>query len=339
MSQMLIEAQEAPQRVREALTRDQDLYAELGDRLRKLDPKMVATVARGSSDHAATYAKYLYPLCLGKVVASLPPSVVTVLKAPLKVENQFVLSISQSGKSPDIVSAVDTARKAGALTATIVNDISSPLAATAEVLLAQHAGVEKCLAATKTVICTLTAIARIAAAWTNEDSLKESLEELPRFLEEAVKIGLESDENQLKGITNAFILSRGLGLTTALETALKFKETCGIHAEAFSAAEVRHGPREIVDQNYAVIAIALPGSGQEDVMAAARELKEQGARVLTIAPKSAGADFPLPEGADPRLLPIVAIQTLYPWLARASKALGRDPDHPRVLKSKIVETF
>lgn len=339
MSQMLTEAQEAPQRVREALTRDQDLYAELGDRLRKLDPKMVATVARGSSDHAATYAKYLYPLCLGKVVASLPPSVVTVLKAPLKVESQFVLSISQSGKSPDIISTVEAARKAGALTATIVNDTSSPLATAAEILLPQHAGVEKCLAATKTVICTMTAIARVAANWANDGGFKESLQELPKFLENAVKVGLEGNENQLKGITNAFILSRGLGLTAALETALKFKETCGIHAEAFSAAEVRHGPREIVDQNYIVIALALPGSGQEDVLAAAKELKEQGARVLIVAPKSVGADFPFPEGADPKLYPIIAIQTLYPWLARASKALGRDPDHPRVLKSKIVETY
>lgn len=339
MSQMLTEAQEAPQRVRDALSRDQDLYAELGDRLQKLDPKMVATVARGSSDHAAAYAKYLYPLCLGKVVASLPPSVVTVLKAPLKVENQFVLSISQSGRSPDIISTVDAARKAGALTATIVNDTSSPLASTAEVLLPQHAGVEKGLAATKTVICTMTAIARIAASWSNDGRLKESLQELPAFLESAVKVGLECDENQLKGITNAFVLSRGLGFTTALETALKFKETCGIHAEAFSTAEVRHGPREVVDQNYVVIAFALPGSGQDDVLKAAQELKEQGARILIVGPKSVGADFPLPEGADPRILPIIALQTLYPWLARASKALGRDPDHPQRLKSKVVETY
>ncbi len=339
MSLMLAEAQEAPQRVREALAHDQDLYAELGERLRRQDPKMVATVARGSSDHAAAYAQYLYPLCLGKVVASLPPSVVTVLKAPLKVENQFVLSISQSGRSPDIINTVEATRKAGALTATIVNDTSSPLASAAEVLLPQHAGVEKGLAATKTVICTMTAIARVAASWANDGRLQEALQELPEFLEKAVRVGLESDENKLKGITNAFILSRGLGYTTALETALKFKETCGIHAEAFSTAEVRHGPREIVDQNYVVIAIALPGSGQDDVLAAARELKEQGARVLTVASQSVGADFPLPERVDPRVLPIVAVQTLYPWLARASKALGRDPDHPRVLKSKVVETF
>lgn len=339
MSHMLAEAQEAPQRVKEALLRDQGLYEELGARLRKMDPRFVATVARGSSDHAATYAKYLYPLCLGKVVASLPPSVVTVLKAPLQLKDQFVLSISQSGRSPDMIGAIDFIRKGGALTATIVNDTSSPLASTAEVLLAQHAGVEKGLAATKTVICTMTAIARVAAAWSQDKKLQASLEELPLLLEDAVQVGLSSDEHSLQGVSNAFILSRGLGLTAALETALKFKETCGIHAEAFSAAEVRHGPREVVDQKYVVLAFALPGSGQDDVIAAAHELKSQGAKVLLVAPKSAGADFVLPETSDMRVQPIVALQTVYPWLARASRALGRDPDHPKTLKSKVVETY
>ena len=336
---MLREAEEAPLKIKESLSFDQNTYAELGARLRRMDPKMVATVARGSSDHAATYAAYLFPLCLGKVVASLPPSVVTVLRAQLKVRDQFVIAVSQSGRSPDMIGAVENIRKSGALTAAIVNDASSPLASTAEIFLNQHAGVEKGLAATKTVICTMSAIARIAAAWSDDQRLMESLKELPSLLEQGVRTGLEADEGLLKGVTNAFVLSRGLGLTCALETALKLKETCGIHAEAFSAAEVRHGPREVVDKNYVVIAFALPGSGQDDVIAAAQELKAQGARVLLVAPRAAGADFALPEASDARVLPIVALQTLYPWLARASRALGRDPDHPKTLKSKVVQTY
>lgn len=338
MSQMLTEAQEAPRRVRAFLEADRELYRELGARLRRLNPVAVATVARGSSDHCATYAGYLIPACTGRVVASVPPSLTTVLQAPVSFAGQFLLAISQSGSSPDILRTLEATKNSGALTAALVNHADSPMAKAADVFLDQHAGPEKGLAATKTVLCTNTAIARLTAEWTQDEKMLKALEELPEVLGQAVEQGLRFDEKLLQGISSVYVISRALGMGAAHEIALKIKETCGLHAEPFSAAEVRHGPREIVNENFAVIALAIPGSGQEDVLKIAEELRAQGAKVLTVAPPAAHPTFPLPDARDPRLLPIIALQMLYPWLARCSVALGRDPDKPKRLLSKVIHT-
>lgn len=327
-SVMLEEASTAPTRIRDFLARDRDRYDELGARLRALAPTVVATVARGSSDHAAYYAAALIPMCTGRVVASIPPSLVTVLGARLDLAGQLVLAMSQGGGSPDIVRTVQAARDRGALTAAIVNDASSPLAQTAEVLLPQHAQPELSMSATKSVIATMTAVARLTAAWAEDRALLAALDALPDVLDQAARRAM--DPGLLAGVSHVYVLSRALGLGAATEVALKLKETCGLHAEAFSAAEVLHGPREIVDDRFVVIALPVPGSGDDDVRAAARELAAQGARVILVDD--------VPATGDPRLGPIAVLQQLYPWIARTSRALGRDPDRPRTLKSKVIKT-
>lgn len=337
-SQMLLEAQDAPNRVRELLTTDKGVYAELGSRLRDLDPAVVATIARGSSDHAAGYAAYLIPQCTGKVVASLPPSVVTVLNARLRLKGQFVLSLSQSGGSPDLNNTQARAREGGALTAALVNVADSPLAKSAEIFLDQKAGPEKSITATKSVLCTLAGIARLTAEWAQDAALLKALPLLPEALAEAAASGASYDDQLLQGVKHAFVLSRALGYGAATEVALKLKETCGVHAEAFSTAEVRHGPREIVNKEYLVIALALPGSGDADVLAAAGEMKAQGARVLVVGQPGTGQSFALPALPDNRLAPLAALQLLYPWIARAAVALGRNPDKPKTLASKVIKT-
>lgn len=328
---MLEEAREAADLVHSLLSKDIETYQRLGEQLREWKPAFVATVARGSSDHAATYASYLIPYSTGQVVASVAPSLVSVLGSKLDLNGQFVLAISQSGRSPDIISTVAAAKESGALTAAIVNDLQSPVSAQVDYVLPQHAGTEG-IAATKTVLCSLAAIARLTAEWTQDKKFLQALQNLPQHLSHSYGRGMELDDSFLKGISSAYVLSRGLGLSTALETALKLKETCGIHAEAFSTAELRHGPREIVDQDFAVIAIALPGTGHADVLGAAEEMKAQGARVMIL-------DLSGVDGAsDARLSPLLALQTLYPWLARSSRTLGLDPDRPRTLKSKVIQT-
>lgn len=326
---MLDEALSAPAKLRDLLASDRERYAELGSRLRALAPVVVATIARGSSDNAAHYAAALVPRCTGRVVSSIPPSVVTVLGARLELAGQLVIAMSQGGGSPDILRTVQAARGSGALVAAIVNDVTSPLAQATEVLLPQHAGPELSLSATKSVIATMAAIARICAEWSDDAGLRAALDGLPAVLERAA--ARELDPTLLAGVSHVYVLSRALGTGAAAEVALKLKETCGLHAEAFSAAEVLHGPREIVDARFVVIALPIPGSGDDDVRFAARELEAQGARVVLIDD--------LPAAGDARLAPIVALQTLYPWIARASQALGRDPDRPRTLKSKVIKTI
>src|SRR5262245_30120952 len=259
MSMMLDEALSAPARIRDFLARDRELYAELGQRLRALRPNVVATIARGSSDHAAYYAASLVPLCTGRIVASVSPSVVTVLNARLDLAGQLVLALSQGGGSPDIIRNVEAARASGALTCAIVNDATSPLAKAAEVLLPQHAGPELSLSATKSVIATMAAIARLCAEWADDDALRAALAGLPAVLDAAAASAM--DTSLLAGVSHVYVLSRALGFGAATEVALKLKETCALHAEAFSAAEVLHGPREIVNDRFVVISLPLPGSG------------------------------------------------------------------------------
>lgn len=329
---MLKDAQEAPACIRKVLTQETSVYETLGRKLRELDPVCVTTIARGSSDHAANYASYLIPLCTGKLVASLAPSLTTVLHATLQTKKQFSLAISQSGRSPDIIHSVENVKNGGALCAAIINDVDSPVAKMADALFPQHAGQEG-IAATKSVLCTMASVARLVAEWTQDKKLLGALEQLPILIEQGLKIGLTLDTGLLKDVGHVYVLSRALGLSAAQESALKLKETCGLHAEAFSAAEVRHGPREIVGGNFFVLAIALPDSGHDDVVAAAQELKAQGAKVLLIDSNV------LPKMPDARLAPLVALSVIYPWLAESSKALGHDPDRPKMLKSKVVKTL
>lgn len=329
---MLREAQEAPECIRQVLNQDGASYETFGRQLRELDPTCVTTIARGSSDHAANFASYLIPLCTGKIVASLAPSVTTVLNAKLKTKNQFSLVISQSGRSPDIINSVECVQNGGSLCAAIVNDVDSPVAKMADALFPQHAGKEG-IAATKSVLCTMTSVARLIGEWSQDQKLLSALQELPAVIEQGLKVGLTLDKTALRGVNHVYVLSRGLGLCAAQEAALKLKETCGLHAESFSSAEVRHGPREIVGGNFLVLALALPGSGHDDVLAAAQELKSQGAKVLQVDSSI------LPKMSDTRLAPLVVLSILYPWLAESSKALGHDPDHPKTLKSKVVKTL
>lgn len=333
---MLAEVQETPELVRAALGVDQNRYAELGAKLRDLNPSFVATVARGSSDHTANYASYLISQATGKLVASVAPSLVTTLKSSL--EAPFALAISQGGSSPDLIQTLQNIRARGAFTLAIVNQAESALGRAAEVEISPRAGNEKSIAATKSVICTMTSVARLVAEWAQDESLQKGLVQLPESLRSACEAGVVASDRLLDGFTHVYVLSRGLGLSAALETALKLKETCGLHAEAFSSAEVRHGPREIVDGKFLVLALALPGPSEQDIVASARELEAQGARVVFVGPRDISGSLALPAMADFRLAPIAALELVYAWLARSSKALGRDPDHPKTLLNKIIKT-
>ena len=329
---MLAEILEAPERVAALLARDADRYAVLAETLRREPPPFAVTVARGSSDCAAAYAAYLVTALTGRVVASLPPSQTTLEHTRLAVAGALVLAISQSGQSPDIVETLAATRAGGGRTVAIVNAAASPLASIADHVLEQQAGPERSVAATKSVLCSLAVVARLVALWAGDEPLLADLATLPDHLAAAAAAGMAAPSLPVEADTPVFVVARGPGLAIAQEIALKLKETCGLQAEAFSAAELRHGPREIVDERFLVLALALPGPGQADVRAAARELAAQSARVLVIAPDEAAETAP-----DRRLAPLLALQTLYPVIARTAEALGRDPDRPARL-AKVTRT-
>lgn len=276
-SLMFEEAHSAPRAVTALLAADLERYEALGAALRTASPTGTLTIARGSSDHAAAYLAYLLTVRSGRLVTSLPMSLITLYHAPLVTERLLAIAISQSGRSPDVVEPMRELRKGGAITAAILNDVEAPLGAAAEWVLPLHAGSERSVAATKSFVCSLVAGARLTAHWCECADLVQALGTLPSALEEACALDWSQAVEPLAASERLMVIARGMGLSIAKEAALKLKETCGIQAEAFSSAEVRHGPQALIAAGYTLFAFALRGPSQGEVLAFAKEMKQRGA--------------------------------------------------------------
>jgi glucosamine--fructose-6-phosphate aminotransferase (isomerizing) len=337
-SLMLQEAVSAADCVALQLSNDVERYAELGRKLRSTNFNSAVTVARGSSDHASGYLAYLIMSRLGRLVTSLPMSLVTLYKSPLVTRDTLAISISQSGQSPDVVEPIRYFRDGGATTVALVNDTASPLAQAAEWTMPLHAGKEQSVAATKSFITSLVAGARLVAEWHNDPELKEGLAALPDALRQAAQTDWPAAIDVLAPARNIMVVGRGISFPIALEAALKFKETSALQAEAFSGAEIKHGPMALIEEGYPLLIFATRGPTQAGLVALAEEMRGRGARVLLAAPDDvASRDLTLPVAATPDLDPIVAVQAFYVMAAQLSKARGLDPDRPRHL-SKVTRT-
>jgi glucosamine--fructose-6-phosphate aminotransferase (isomerizing) len=337
-SMMLKEALSAAQCVALQLESDVERYADLGRKLRTTTFNTALTVARGSSDHAANYCAYLIMARMGRVVASLPMSLVTLYKSPLVTRDTLTIAISQSGQSPDVVEPIRYFRDGGATTVALVNDINSPLAQAAEWAMPLNAGKELSVAATKSFITSLVAGARLVAQWQNDPELLEGLAALPEALDTAGRADWSAAIDVLAPARNIMVVGRGISFPIALESALKFKETSALQAEAFSGAEIKHGPMALIEEGYPLLIYATRGPTQDGLIKLATEMRGRGARVLLAAPDNiAERDLTLPVAATPDLDPIVAIQSFYVMAARLAEARGMDPDAPRHL-SKVTKT-
>jgi glucosamine--fructose-6-phosphate aminotransferase (isomerizing) len=338
MSRMLDEAREAPGVIARQLNEDQDRYRALGALLRSQPPASLLTIARGSSDHAAHYAAYLVMARLGRLVTSMPMSLVTLYQSKIQCQGLASFAFSQSGQSPDVVGPTEYFRRGGAVTCAFVNDAASPLAQAAEWLFPLHAGAEKSVAATKSFIAQLVAGARLATAWQDDAAMQQGLEGLPGVLEQAVQADWSHAVRTLHDADRLFVVGRGLSLPVAMEAALKFKETCGIQAEAFSAAEIQHGPMALIEEGYPLLVFAPRGPAQAGVLELARAMRARGASVLLAAPAGTpDANLPLVEAALPELDPVSTIQSFYPMVEALARARGNDPDSPPHLK-KVTKT-
>jgi len=329
---MLEEALASGRQVAALLAADEARYAALGAALRALPPLGAVTIARGSSDHAAAYFAYLVMSRTGQLVTSLPMSLLTLYKAPLAKQRLLAVSISQSGRSPDLIEPMQVFEAAGATTVALVNDAASPLAQAVDWALPLHAGPEQSVAATKSFICGLVAGARLAAHWGEHQDILEGLQALPAALEEACRQDWSAAIEPLRNVSKLMVIGRGPGLAIAQEAALKFKETCGIQAEAFSGAEVKHGPMALIDEGYPLLIFAPRGPAQAGLLALAEEMRARGAIILLAAPAGTpGANLPLVESTSVELDPISVIQSFYPMVEALSRARGRNPDEPRFL--------
>lgn len=335
---MFKEASSSADFVAEQLKHDRERYAELGARLRAHPPAAAVTVARGSSDHAANYAAYLIMSRIGRIVASLPMSLLTLNKAPLQARDTLAIAISQSGQSPDVVEPIRYFREGGATTVALVNDAASPLAQSAEWTMPLHAGPELSVAATKSFIASLVAAARLAGHWQNDAGFLQAIEQLPESLQVATGLDWSPALEVLIPASRIMVVGRGISFPVALESALKFKETSVIQAEAFSGAEIKHGPMALIHDGYPLLIFATRGPSQAGLIALAEEMRGRGANVLLAAPADIRErNLTLPIAATPDLDPVVAIQAFYMMAANLSIARGLDPDKPRHL-SKVTKT-
>ena len=337
-SMMRVEALQAPAAVQRLLAANTPAVTALAQGLRQHPPAAVLTVARGSSDHAAHYLAYLAMVRLGRLVTSLPMSLVTLYPSKLDCTGLLSIAFSQSGQSPDLVLPTQTFRLRGARTVAVVNDAASPLALASEWRLPLHAGPEHSVAATKSYIAQLVAGAQLVAHWQQDAGLLAALQSLPDALDEAARCDWQAALPVLQGADRLYVISRGLGLAVAMEAALKFKETCGIQAEAFSGAELRHGPMALVQPDFPLLILAPRGPAQAGLLALAQDLRQHGARVLLAAPPgTAGAELALAQTGHEDLDPIAAVQSFYGMVEALARARGLDPDAPRHL-SKVTRT-
>jgi glucosamine--fructose-6-phosphate aminotransferase (isomerizing) len=329
---------EIPEAAARLLDGAQGVLAEAGRAIRQRDPRVIVSVARGSSDNAASFLKYAVELTAGIPVASVGPSVASIYGARLKLAGAVCLAISQSGKSPDIVAMSDLAREGGALTVALTNTPGSPLAAGADFSIDIRAGVERSVAATKTFVNSALAGLALMAHCTEDVGLMDALQRLPGQLRQAIDCDWADITTALEGEPSLFILGRGPSHAIAAEAALKFKEACGMHAEAYSAAEVMHGPLALVGPGFPVLVLAARDAAEASVAESADALSDKGASVFITSRRAARAHV-LPHVATghPLTDPLPMIVSFYAFIEALARARGLDPDQPRNLR-KVTET-
>lgn len=337
-SQMRREILEIPTAVDRLLTDGQADMSRAAKALRDRDPAFLVTVARGSSDHVATYFKYASELLLGVPVASVGPSVASVYGRKLRLDSSACVSVSQSGKSPDIVEMARMARASGALSVAMTNDTNSPLAKVSDHTLNLHAGPELSVAATKTFVTSAVSAIWLLAEWSGDKALLSAIKGLPVVLEKAVQETWPAAADMLGSRTSLFCLGRGVAYAISNEAALKFKETCQLHAESYSSAEVMHGPVSIVGQGFPVIALAAKDQAEDALVQVADQIAEKGASVFVTSSKAkSAATLPVIRTGHPLTDPISLISSFYSMVETVAISRGINPDAPRHL-NKVTET-
>ncbi len=345
MSHLEGEIQEQPAVVDLVLTRERQNAAALAAEMRRRAVRYVVIAARGSSDNAATYGKYLLGAFCRLPVVLATPSLFTIYQAPPLMEGALVLGISQSGQSPDIVSVLAEARSMGVLTAAITNEPASPLAGAADFLIQCHAGAERSVAATKTYTAQLAALALLAASWADAPALLRQLELAPGYMGDT--LALHSRQLNLaeryRYMESCVLIGRGYNIATAFEVALKLKELTYVLAEPYSSADFMHGPLALVGQGFPAWVIAPSGQVFPEMLEFIGRLRQRGAELVVVSDQDAALDLAhtrlsLPAGVPEWLSPLTAVIPGQLMALGLTLAKGYDPDHPRGLR-KVTETL
>jgi glutamine---fructose-6-phosphate transaminase (isomerizing) len=341
-SKMSAEIREQPEVLERILDEGWEEVSSASRVLREGGLRSVMIAARGTSDNAALYAKYLFEVLLGVPTALASPSTFTLFESRMNLEGVLVVGISQSGESQDVLETIRRSGELGASTLTVTNDEGSAMAEAAQHHFFLRAGKEESVAATKTYIAELMVLYLLVSALKGEERPGPEVRRLPELSREVLEAQWEGTE-RYRYAQYMVVTSRGYNLATAEEAALKLMETTYVVAQAFSAADLRHGPIAMIGHDFPVLAIAPPGRAQPGVRSLVENLRDRGAELLVISDErpmldKASARFPVPGSLPEELSPIlcaIPIQLLAENLARLK---GLNPDSPRGL-SKVTETW
>lgn len=317
---------------------------ELAATIKKKKIRHILIAARGSSDNAALYAKYLFATSCEILVTLAAPSIFSIYKKPPNLKETLVIGISQSGKSSDIISVLKEARRQKSITAVITNNIGSPLAKTADFILNCQAGKEKSVAATKTYTASLACLALLASTLSENkcENLKQ-LKKIPHIVNKTIQVSknIRGLAERYRYMRTCAVIGRGYNYATAFEIALKLKELNYITAEPYSSADFQHGPMALIEEGYPVLIINPSGKLQKELELFIKKLKEKKAELLVISDKKeilmqANTSLALPVTVPEWLSPITCVipgQLLAFYLTLVK---GYDPDHPRSLKKITI---
>jgi glucosamine--fructose-6-phosphate aminotransferase (isomerizing) len=332
---MARETHEIPE-IADRLLTEYDLLAAVVNRIRQADPRVVVISGRGSSGNAATFLRYLFEARAGLLVSTSAPSVMTTYSQSIDMRNAVFIVISQSGRSPDLVTGAQSARKNGALTIAIVNDLTSPVASACELTLPIGAGLERSVAATKSVVLSMMIGARLVASLTSDDALTEKIKRLPQRFSDALTCDWSAWSSSILAARAAFVIGRGFGLGPAREIGLKVTETMRLPTLNYSAAEVMHGPLACASAETPLLVLRQNDGSSAMVDALIADLRVRKLNVFSVGDPS--GTLPWIGNDDPICDAITMLLPAYATIEQAARDRGFDPDNPPNL-SKITETM
>ncbi len=337
-TQTAAEINEIPDIISHQLAKGLEKYWDVGNKLRVANLHGFITCARGTSDHAAKFFKYLIETQTGLPVASIGPSVASIYKAHLKLGGFAAISFSQSGGSPDILALQKAAKEGGAKTIAVLNVTDSPLGWDVETILPTYSGPEKGVAATKSFVGMLIASLGILAGYLNDRSILLTLQKLPDLAQKSLTPGWSSVSEPVTNAVSLYCIGRGLGYAIASEAALKFKELCLLHAEAYSAAEVLHGPAAIAHERFVALFFESSGLVSVSMEAARQNMKSRGATVNSLGLANRISTQLNSDQEKEFLSPILQSISFYVFVEELARNLGQNPDNPLGLQ-KVTKTL
>lgn len=344
MTKMWQEILEQPSVLERCKSSSEAVISTIAEYLKKQTINSVVIAARGTSDHAGVYAKYIIEHTLHIPVALAAPSIYTIYNKNLNLKDSLVIGISQSGKAADVLEVIKGANQCGATTITVTNDAQSPLASEARFHLFCNAGVEESVAATKTFTSQLYLIAQLVAAWSGDESMKKELDLVPQNITKIIETSAQQVKEKAERylyMNECFVLARGMNYPVALEGALKIQETSYVRAKAYAVSDFHHGPYAMIDRNMPVFVYAPEGPALKDIIEMINKLKNSQAEVIVISNNKevlemGNCSFEIPQTDNDMISPFYNAVIAQMFACSLTLAKGLNPDSPRGLNKVTV---